>query len=93
MDPRVKTPAADLAVQYQLSRALDAALARLQPALAAARSRGEAGAARAQDLQRLSATLAQLFGIVEGADVAPTSQVQSAVRDAVAATERALSPP
>jgi hypothetical protein len=93
MDPRVKTPAADIALQHQLSRTLDAALGRLQPALTAARGRGDAGATRAQELQRLSATLAQLLGIVEGADVAPTTHVQSAVGDAVAATERALTPP
>jgi hypothetical protein len=93
MDPRVKAPTADIAAQHQLSRTLDSALRRLQPALTAARGRAEAGATRAQELQRLSATVAQLFGIVEGADVAPTTQVESAVREALAAVEKALVTP
>ena len=61
--------------------------------MAAARERGEAGAARLQELQRVSAALGQLFGVVEGADAAPASQVVSAVRDAVAAADRALARP
>ncbi|HTM34858.1 MAG TPA: hypothetical protein VL263_26305 [Vicinamibacterales bacterium] len=90
MDPRVKASAADIRQQYTLSRRLDAALRRVAPELAAARSRGEAGAARAQELQRLSATLSQLFGVIEGADVAPTSQAVAAVEDVLAAVDRAL---
>ena len=93
MDPRVKAAEADIRQQHELSRALDAALRRLAPAVAAARERGEAGAARLQELQRMSATLGQLFGVVEGADAAPASQVVSAVREAVAAADRALARP
>jgi photosystem II stability/assembly factor-like uncharacterized protein len=93
MDPRVKAAEADIRQQHELSRALDAALRRLAPAVAAARERGEAGAARLQELQRVSAALGQLFGVVEGADAAPASQVVSAVRDAVAAADRALARP
>jgi hypothetical protein len=92
MDPRVKASAADIRQQYTLSRRLDAALRRVQPELAAARSRGEAGASRAQDLQRLSGTLTQLFGIVEGADVAPTTQAVAAIDEALAGVDRALAP-
>ena len=90
MDPRVKASGADIRQQYTLSRRLDAALRRVAPELAAARSRGEAGASRAEALQRLSATLTQLFGIIEGADVAPTTQAVAAVDEALAAVERAL---
>jgi hypothetical protein len=90
MDPRVKASPADIRRQYTLSRRLDAALRRVAPELAAARSRGAAGAARAQELQRLSGTLAQLFGLIEGADAAPTSQAAAAVDEALAAADRAL---
>jgi len=89
MDPRVKATASDIRQQYALSRRLDAALRRVAPELAAARSRGDA---RAQELQRLSGTLTQLFGLVEGADVAPTTQAAAAVEAALAAVDRALAP-
>jgi photosystem II stability/assembly factor-like uncharacterized protein len=90
MDPRVTAGAADIRQQYTLSRRLDAALRRLAPELAAARARGDAGASRAQELQRLSGTLTQLFGVIESADVAPTTQTAAAVDDALAAVDRAL---
>jgi photosystem II stability/assembly factor-like uncharacterized protein len=91
MDPRVKASAADIGQQYTQSRRLDAALRRVAPELAAALARGEAGATRAQQLQQLSATLTQLFGVVEGADAAPTSQAVSAIDETITAVERALS--
>jgi photosystem II stability/assembly factor-like uncharacterized protein len=91
MDPRVKPSAADIGQQYTQSRRLDAALRRVAPELAAALARGEAGATRAQQLQQLSATLTQLFGVVEGADAAPTSQAVSAIDETITAVERALS--
>ena len=93
MDPRVKTSPADLRRLYELSRSLDGALRRVATGQAAARARGTAGAPRAQELQRVSGTLAQLFGMVEGADVAPTSQLVAAVRDAVATAERLVAQP
>jgi hypothetical protein len=34
--------------------------------------------------------LGQLFGLIEGADVAPTTQAVAAVQDAIAALDRAL---
>jgi hypothetical protein len=91
MDPRVKASAADIGQQYTQSRRLDAALRRVAPEVAAALARGEAGATRAQQLQQLSATLTQLFGVVEGADAAPTSQAVSAIDETITAVERALS--
>lgn len=93
MDPRVRASDADIRQQYELSRSIDAALRRLAPAVAAARARGEATATRVQELQRLAGSLAQLFGQVEGADVAPSSQLAAAVREAVTAADRALAQP
>jgi hypothetical protein len=87
IDPRVKTPEAGIRRQHELSRALDGGLRRASAALAAARGQGAEGRATAQDLQRLMGTLVQLFGLVEGADVAPTDQAVAAVKDALAALD------
>lgn len=91
MDPRVKTSQTGLRRQYELSRALDAAIGRASAALAAARATG--APPPSPELQRLLGTLTQLFGLVEGADVEPTTQAAAAARDAIAALERLLTPP
>jgi hypothetical protein len=83
MDPRVKTPAEGLKLQYDTSRALDAALRRVADALAAKRG-------RADTLSRLQGQLAQLFGIVEGSDAAPTSQTLAAVKTVLTDSDNAL---
>ncbi|HXG88009.1 MAG TPA: hypothetical protein VNJ02_06705 [Vicinamibacterales bacterium] len=83
MDPRVTTTAADLQIQYDLSRALDQALRRVAAAL-------HAGAGTRDTLTRLQGSLSQLFGIVEQSDVAPTSQVRSAVTETLTAVDAAL---
>jgi hypothetical protein len=83
MDPRVKTPEAGIRQQYEVSRALDAGLARASAALVSAREQGAGGQSAAQELQRLMGTLVQLFGLVEGADVAPDGR-RAAVKDALA---------
>jgi hypothetical protein len=90
MDPRVKASAAEIQQQYTMSRRLDGAIRRTATELVAARSRGEAGAARAQELQRLTGTLTQLFGVIESADLAPTTQAVAAVEEMLAAVERVL---
>jgi photosystem II stability/assembly factor-like uncharacterized protein len=90
MDPRVKTPEAGLRQQYALSRTLDGALRRAAAALLKARAQGDAGQKLAQELQRHMGALGQLFGLVEGADVAPTTQAVTAVQEAIAALERTL---
>ena len=45
-----------------------------------------------QDLQRNMGALGQLFGLIEGADVAPTTQAVAAVQEAIAALDRTLAP-
>ena len=90
MDPRVKTGEAGLRQQHALSRTLDAALRRAAAALEQSRSQGDAGQKLTQELQRHMSALAQLFALVEGADVVPTTQAVTAVQEAVAAVERTL---
>ncbi len=101
MDPRVKTPAAGLQLQYATSRAIDAALARVAAALREARmeagggARAEAAKMAATALTRAQGEATQLFGQIEGADLPPTPQVlaawqatASAIDAAIAAWER-----
>jgi photosystem II stability/assembly factor-like uncharacterized protein len=83
LDPRVKTPLAGLKLQYDTSRALDAALRRVATALQAP------GASR-DALSRLQGQLTQLFGAVEQSDAAPASQVLSAVKETLAAVDAAI---
>ena len=90
MDPRVKTPEAGLRQQYTLSRGLDGAIRRAATALQQSRAQGDAGQTRTQELQRQMGGLGQLFGLIEGADVAPTTQAVAAVQEAIAALDRTL---
>jgi photosystem II stability/assembly factor-like uncharacterized protein len=83
MDPRVSATTADLRLQYDTSRALDAALRRVSEAL-------QAGSADRSVLTRLQGELTQLFGLVEQADGAPTSQALSAVKTTIAAADNAV---
>jgi photosystem II stability/assembly factor-like uncharacterized protein len=85
MDPRVKASAADLKTQYDASRSLDAALRRVNDALAAKRGSQET-------LSRVQGQLIQLFALVEGSDAAPTTQAMTAVKDTLAAADAALRP-
>ncbi|MGE0814493.1 MAG: WD40/YVTN/BNR-like repeat-containing protein [Vicinamibacterales bacterium] len=97
LDPRVKTPAAGLARQYATSRAIDAALARIAPALASVRAeiaqrgpRLEQARAAETALARVQGQAVQLFGLVEGADLPPTPQMLSAWAETEAAIQSAL---
>ncbi len=90
MDPRVKTPDAGLRQQYTLSRGLDGAIRRAASALQQSRAQGDAGQTRTQDLQRQMGGLVQLFGLIEGADVTPTTQAIAAVQELIAALDRTL---
>jgi len=81
MDPRVKATAADLKLQYDVSRAIDAALRRSAAALADIRARAPKTAALAgleQRLARASGPLGQLFSAVESVDAAPMPVVREA---------------
>jgi photosystem II stability/assembly factor-like uncharacterized protein len=83
MDPRVKTSAAGLKLQYDTSRAIDAALRRVAGAI-------QASAPNRDALERLRSQLTQLFGMVEQSDAAPVSQVMSAVKETLAAVDAAV---
>jgi photosystem II stability/assembly factor-like uncharacterized protein len=82
LDPRVKTSAADIKLQYDTSRAIDAALRRVSEAIAAKRG-------SADTLGRVQGQLIQLFGILEATDAAPTSQTLAAVKETLAAAAQA----
>ena len=91
MDPRVRTTAADLKLQHDTSRAIDAMLRRAANALRELRARATTTAAMTdldQRLSRASAPLGQLFGAVESADAAPMPVVLEAWR----ATADAVTP-
>jgi photosystem II stability/assembly factor-like uncharacterized protein len=78
MDPRVRASASDLAAQLALLRKITAVLARLR----AAPEKADAGpAARRRGHGSLESRLLQLYGIVEGADDAPTPQVVAAFEE------------
>ena len=87
MDPRVKATAADLKLQYDTSRAIDAAhAAQRPPRLREIRARHAEDAALTdleQRLSRASAPLGQLFGAVEAADAAPMPVVLRGVEGGV----------
>jgi photosystem II stability/assembly factor-like uncharacterized protein len=80
LDPRVKTPAEGIKLQYDTSRAIDAALRRVAAAL-------RTSDGNRPQLTRLQGELTQLFGIVEQTDAAPTSQVLGAVNATLAAVD------
>jgi photosystem II stability/assembly factor-like uncharacterized protein len=94
MDPRVTTPRADLEDQFRLSMSLYRAIAEVRAALDEARAAGpaaprpggrpEPGTAAtemAPALERTLGRLAQLLGIAEGADAAPTSPLETTARE------------
>jgi photosystem II stability/assembly factor-like uncharacterized protein len=97
MDPRVKTPMADLAAQHTLSKRLDDLLRRTAAAWADVdrQSRGSAGdtgrlrAARLA-LQDSHAALLASFTAVQGADARPTAAMEARAADAVRRAEAAL---
>jgi photosystem II stability/assembly factor-like uncharacterized protein len=81
MDPRVKTPAADLALQFTLSRKITD----LMQQLVDARKKGANAAVDAA-----YAPLTNLFNKLQDADVRPTAAVEAAANAAIAAAEAAL---
>lgn len=78
LDPRVKTPMADLLLQFKLSRTVD----RLMRDLAAMRE--GASAERLAAIQRVYQPLPGLLAQLQGADARPTAAMEAAVADAVA---------
>ncbi len=94
MDPRVKTAPADLQQQFDLSMSLYDAINRAHDSVERLRaSRGPAAASPAEtELARLHGQMLSIYGILQGADVKPTSQVVAAVARLRAAVDRALEP-
>jgi hypothetical protein len=93
MDPRVKASAAEIRLQYETSRAIDAGMRRAAAALAevrAAAAKNAQLAAVEQRISRASQPLGQLFGNVEGADAAPTPAMLAAWKNASSALDAAL---
>ncbi len=95
MDPRVKTPPAGLLRQYTTSRAIDAARARVAAVLrdlqgAVNGPRADAAKAAVSALTRAQGQATQLFGLVEGADLAPTPQMLAAWKDTASAIDAAI---
>jgi photosystem II stability/assembly factor-like uncharacterized protein len=92
MDPRVTTTAADLRLQYDTSRAIDALLRRTAAALREVRAAAKTPATSDLDqrLSRASAPLGALFGAVESADAAPMPVVMDAWKATAAAVEGVL---
>jgi hypothetical protein len=92
MDPRVRAPAVVLAQQFALSQRLAGAMRRDSVALGEVRAMQLQGgasdslAALDRELTRLNGQLASLLGVVDGADVAPTTQTARAAET----LERAL---
>jgi photosystem II stability/assembly factor-like uncharacterized protein len=97
-DPRVRTSAADLRVQFTLSKSLDDAIRALSDARAAVKRRqsnvtGE-GVARWQTLaaalDAAYAPLPALFSRVQAADLKPTTTTEAAVQAALDRVQTAL---
>ena len=83
MDPRVKTPLDGIRLQYDTSRAIDAALRRVSAAL-------QSPGGNRDTLTRLQGQLTQLFSIVEQTDAVPAAAVMSAVKETLAAVDAAI---
>jgi photosystem II stability/assembly factor-like uncharacterized protein len=98
MDPRVKTPAADLQLQFKLSKAIDDAMRQLVAATEELRRRagsaaGAAGVALGQvsaHVQQAYDPLPDLFSRLQGADVRPTTALESATNAALTQAAAAL---
>jgi hypothetical protein len=98
LDPRVKTSAADLTLQFTLTKAVDTAMRRLVAARAdiAARIAAATGEPAAK-LQTTSRALADAFAPLQGlfeslqeADLRPTPALEAAVKAALARADAAL---
>ena len=92
MDPRVKTSIADLTLQHRLSKAVDGALRRMATAhkdlsaRIASAPADQAAALRTSlaSVDRMWATLAEIFDTLQQADTRPTAVVEANANAAVA---------
>ncbi len=88
LDPRVKTPRADLRRQFTLSLRLDS-LMRADSA-GQQRARAANNADLAQQLERLNGQLENLYNAVQEVDAAPTTQLVAAINERAAALKKLL---
>jgi photosystem II stability/assembly factor-like uncharacterized protein len=84
MDPRVKISSADLAAQFTLLQRITGALARLNA------GRMKTAEGRRRDRASLEEALLGVYGIVEGADDAPTTQLEAALEELEKKVDAAL---
>ena len=97
MDPRVKTPIADLTQQHRVSRQIDAALRQVANAQADVRRRLTAASGDAATrlravltaLQQAGSSLAEIFDSIQAADAKPTTAQDAAATSALAKAEAA----
>jgi hypothetical protein len=98
IDPRVKTPAADLEAQFTLSRRVDTLMRKLMAARAdvaarLGRASGEAATAAqklADELKNAYAPLPALLESLQEADIKPLPAIDAAAKSAIVAGEAAL---
>ena len=98
MDPRVRMSAADLALQFRLSKALDDMMRQLNDARAALTPRVSAAAgdeaarlrAVAAALDQAYAPLSDLFERIQSVDARPTAAAETAANEALRTAEAAL---
>jgi photosystem II stability/assembly factor-like uncharacterized protein len=98
MDPRVKTPIADLTVQFKLSKQLMDAMRRVSEARADMKKRSASVApdqtARwstvAAALEAAHVPLSAIFEVVQDADARPTAATEAAAADALKRADAAL---
>jgi hypothetical protein len=98
MDPRVRTSAADLALQFKLSKSLDEMMRQIARVRADVEKTlaGSSGApaARLRDgvtaLQQAGAALVPLFESIQRADARPTAAQEAAVGEALKKAEASV---
>jgi photosystem II stability/assembly factor-like uncharacterized protein len=88
LDPRVRVQAADVLLQFKLSKAVDAMLRQVAAARAAAAARGDTAAVARLDA--VAAPLVDLLVALQRADAKPTDAAQAAVTAALDRAQAAI---
>ncbi len=83
MDPRVRASVADLTVQRDLGRALDAARAALEDAMMVASPASDQARTPTPSARALLDELDRLTRVLQQADVRPSARVEAAIEDAI----------
>ena len=89
LDPRVKTPIADLTQQYRLSRGVDEMLKQVAAVRRAPEYAGRPAALRVA-LDAAAASLGTAFDRLQDSDAKPTAATEAAVNAAITAATAAL---